>query len=48
MKGIRIGRRRVQSERPWLEAPSPDPQDPGIVRAKAFARTARSKKAPGK
>ena len=29
MKRIRIGRRRVQSERPWLEALSPDLRDPG-------------------
>ena len=43
MKRIRIGRRRVRSERPWLEALSPDPRDPDIVRVKALARTARSK-----
>ena len=43
MKRIRIGRRRVRSERPWLEALSPDPRDPDIVRAKALARTGRSR-----
>ena len=43
MKHIRIGRRRVRSERPWLEAVLLDPRDPDIVRAKALARTARSK-----
>jgi hypothetical protein len=48
MKRIRIGRRRVRSERPWLEALSPDPRDTDIVRAKALARTARSREAPGK
>jgi helix-turn-helix protein len=48
MKRIRIGRRRFRSERPWLEALSPDPRDPDIVRAKALARTARSREAPGK
>ena len=48
MKRIRIGRRRVRSERPWLEALLPDPRDPDIVRAKALARTARSRKAAGR
>jgi hypothetical protein len=48
MKRILIGRRRVRGERPWLEALSPDPRDPDIVRAKALARTARSREAPGK
>ena len=48
MKRIRIGRRRDRSERPWLEVLSPDPRDPDIVRAKAIARTAGSKEAPGK
>jgi hypothetical protein len=48
MKRIRIGRRRVRTERPWREALSPDPRDPDIVRAKALARTARSRKASGK
>ena len=48
MKRIRIARQRVRSECPWLEALSPDPQDPDIVRAKALARTARSRKAAGK
>jgi hypothetical protein len=48
MKRIRIGRRRVRSERRWPEALSPDPRDPDIVRAKALARTARSGKAAGK
>jgi hypothetical protein len=43
MKRTRTRRPRVQGERPWLEALSPDPRDPGIVRAKALARTARSK-----
>jgi hypothetical protein len=38
MKRIRTGRRRVRSERPWLEELSPDPRDPDIVRAKAAAR----------
>jgi hypothetical protein len=45
MKRIRIGRKRARSERPWLEALSPDPRDPDIVRAKALAR---SRKASGK
>jgi len=48
MKRIRIGRRRVRAERPWLEALSPDPRDPDIVRAKELARTTRPGKAPGK
>jgi len=48
MRRIRIGRRRARSERSWLEALSPDPRDPDIVRAKALARTARSRKAAGK
>ena len=48
MKRIRIERRRVRSERPWLEVLPPDPRDPDIVRAKALARTARSEQAPGK
>ena len=43
MKRTRIRRPRARSERPWLEALSPDPRDPDIVRAKALARTARSK-----
>ena len=45
MKRTRIARRRVRSERPWLEALSVDPRDPDIVRAKAIARTASSKEA---
>ena len=48
MKRIRIGRRRVRSESPWLEVLAPDLRDPDIVRAKALAQTARSSKAPGK
>jgi hypothetical protein len=48
MKRIRIGRRRVRSERPSLEALALDPRDPDIGRAKALARTARSREAPGK
>jgi hypothetical protein len=48
MKRIRIERRKVRAERPWLEALSPDPRDPDIVRVKALARTARSAKASGK
>ena len=48
MKRIRIERRRARPERPWREALSPDPRDPDIVRAKALARTARSRKAAGK
>ncbi len=48
MKRIRIGQRRVRRERPWLEVLAPDPRDPDIVRAKALARTARSRKASGK
>ena len=48
MKRIRIERRRVRSEHPWLEELSPDPLDPDIVRAKALARTARSEEEPGK
>lgn len=43
MKRTRIRRPRARSERPWLEALSPDPRDPDIARAKALARTARSK-----
>ena len=43
MKRTRIRRPRVRSGRPWFEALSPDPRDPDIVRAKALARTARSK-----
>ena len=42
MKRIRIGRRRVRSERPWLDELSPDPRDPDIVRAKELGRTTRS------
>jgi hypothetical protein len=48
MKRIRIERRRVRSERPWLEELSLDPRDPDVVRAKALARTAPSREAPGK
>jgi hypothetical protein len=48
MKRIRIGQRRVRSERPSLEVLALDPRDPDIVRAKALARTARSRKAAGK
>jgi len=48
MKRIRIGQRRVRSERPALEVLALDPRDPDIVRAKALARTARSRKAAGK
>ena len=47
MKRIRIERRRVRSERPWLEVLPPDPRVPDIVRAKALARTAGSKEAAG-
>jgi len=47
MKRIRIERRRVRSERPWLEELPPDPRDPDIVRAKALARTAGSEEASG-
>ena len=47
MKRIRIGGRRVRSERPWLEELPPDPRDPDIVRAKALARTAGSEEASG-
>ena len=47
MKRIRIGRRRVRGERPWLEALPLDPRDPDIVRAKELARTTRSGEAPG-
>jgi hypothetical protein len=45
---MRIGRRKVRNERPWLEELAPDLRDPDIVRAKALARTAHSRKAPGK
>jgi hypothetical protein len=48
MKRIRIGRRRIRSERPWREVFSPDPRDPDIVRAKELARTVPSTDAPGK
>jgi len=48
MKRIRIGRRRVRSERPSLEVLALDPRDPDIVRAKALARTARSREVSGK
>ena len=48
MKRIRIERRRVRSERPWLEELPPDPRDPDITRAKALAGTARSEQEPGK
>jgi len=34
MNRIRIGRPGARSERPWPEALSPGPQDPGIVRAR--------------
>jgi hypothetical protein len=40
MKRIRTGRRRAPSERPWPKAISPDPQDPGIVRAMPLVRAA--------
>jgi hypothetical protein len=48
MKRIRVGRRRVRSERPSLEVLALDPRDSDIVRAKALARTARSREVPGK
>ena len=34
MNRIRIGRPGARSERPWPEALSPGPQDPGVVRAR--------------
>ena len=43
MKRTRITGPTARSERPWLEALPPDLRDPDIVRAKAPARTARSK-----
>jgi len=43
MKLTRITRPRARSERPWLEALSPDPRDPDIIWANALAWTARSK-----
>lgn len=43
MKRTRIRRPRVRSGRPWPEELAPDPRDPDIARAKALARTARSK-----
>jgi len=43
MKRTRIRRARIQKKRPWLEALSLDRRDPDIVRAKALARTGRSK-----
>ena len=46
MKRIRIERRKVRAERPWLEALSPDPRDPDIVRVKTFPRTAPPRQAP--
>jgi len=47
MNRIRIRRPRARSERPWPRALSPDPPDPGIVRAtgaradRAFRKGAR-------
>jgi hypothetical protein len=37
---IRIRRPGVWHERPWPEVLPPDPRDPDVVRAKAFARAA--------
>jgi hypothetical protein len=48
MKRIRIARRRVGGERLSLEVLALDPRDSDIVRAKALARTARSREAPEK
>jgi hypothetical protein len=48
MKRIRIGRRRVRSESLSLEVLALDPRDSDIVRAKALARSVRSRKAPEK
>ena len=42
MKRVRIGRRKVRTERPWLELLAPDPRDPDIIRAKALARSRRA------
>ena len=44
MKRIRIQRPRGRGERPWLEVLPPDPRDPNVVRAKALARAANSRK----
>ena len=41
MNRIRIGRPGARSERPWPRGLSPDPPDPGIVRATG-ARTGRA------
>jgi hypothetical protein len=35
MRRIRIARRKVRRDRPWLEALALDPRDPDVVRAKA-------------
>jgi hypothetical protein len=37
MKRIRTERRKARRKGPWLEALSPDPRDPDVVRAKALA-----------
>jgi hypothetical protein len=44
MKRIRIQKSRGRGERPWLDGLPPDPRDQEIVRAKALARAANSRK----
>jgi hypothetical protein len=34
MQRIRIARRKVRRDRPWLEVLALDPRDPDVVRAK--------------
>jgi hypothetical protein len=34
MRRIRIERRKVQPDRPWVEVLALDPRDPDVVRAK--------------
>jgi hypothetical protein len=39
MRRIRIHRRKVQRDRPWLAVFALDPRDPDVVRAKSIGRT---------
>jgi hypothetical protein len=39
MRRIRIHRRKVRRDRPWLAVLALDPRDPDVVRAKTIGRS---------
>jgi hypothetical protein len=39
MRRIRIHRRKVQQDRPWLQVLALDPRDPDVVRARMIGRS---------